>query len=94
MLTLLRSHGRYRAVFDAGSVYVIHTIAGQNLEATEMYLCLLATQATDLADHCHGRIERRAARKLKSSGTVSRLQVISAQHPSMDCRPLGTSVAV
>ncbi|TCM62270.1 hypothetical protein EV291_15421 [Rhizobium sp. BK068] len=33
MLTLLRTHGRYRAVFDAGSVYMIHTIAGQDLEA-------------------------------------------------------------
>ena len=65
MLKLLRTHGRYYAVFDVGCACVVHTIGNHDLDATERLLRLLANQATELANHCRHRIDRQATSKLK-----------------------------
>jgi hypothetical protein len=79
MLTLLRTHGRYRAVFDVGSACVVHTIGSRDLNTTERRLRLLVDQAKELADHCRGRIDRRVTSKLKC--TVSHLPTVAiAKH--------------
>ncbi|WP_155810816.1 hypothetical protein [Phyllobacterium sp. UNC302MFCol5.2] len=79
MLTLLEMHGHYRAVFDIGSARVVHTIGSRDLKVTEKHLRFLADQATKLADHCRGRIDRK-----KTSGPncpiSHRSTVTIAQH--------------
>jgi hypothetical protein len=79
MMSLIRTHSQYSAVFDVGSARVVHTISSRDLNATERHLRFLADQATELADHCRGRIDRQETSKLKCP-VSQRPTVAIAQH--------------